>query len=45
MRSDGPPPSWYEPPDLDDDDHEPDVPEPLVISDDIVAWTRAHDDD
>ena len=40
MRSDSPPPSWYEPPDLieDDEDEVPAEPEPLVISAGIVVW-------
>lgn len=41
MRSDSPGPSWYEPPDLDDDDEpEPAEPEPFVVSHGVVIWRQ-----
>lgn len=47
MRSDSPPPSWYEPDDSWDDDREPDpaVGELLTIAGGIVSWSAAHHDD
>jgi hypothetical protein len=43
MRSDSPPPEWYEPPDVLDDDEPVDEPEPelLVIRNGAVSWTAA----
>ena len=50
MRSDSPPPSWYEPRwtsyedwELEDDtDDAPAEPEPLVIANGVVIWTATN---
>lgn len=49
MRSDSPPPSWYEPDDswddADDQESEPTPAEPVAISYGWATWTRTHDID
>jgi hypothetical protein len=42
-RSDSPPPSWYEPPDLIEDDDPEDVAadEPLTVIAGLVWWRQA----
>lgn len=48
MRSDSPPPSWYEPPDdwEDDDEPEPLWPvEALHVLEDCIVWHCAPNDD
>lgn len=46
MRTDSPSPSWYEPPEPGDDDHEGDPrhPELFILRDGVFWWTASERD-